>query len=121
MQVIITDGYVSSYAFVGSLDGGLEVDIPSDMDHFFNNYESYKLTETGLVFDQEKFDSMKEEEDLETLRERRQTECFEYVDRGALWYDTLTAEQLIELGYFYRAWLNVTETKVVPEKPTWLT
>jgi len=27
----------------------------------------------------------------------------------------------LELREWYKAWLNVTETRVVPERPTWLT
>lgn len=56
----------------------------------------------------------------EVLRERRQRECFSIIDRSKLWYDRLTKEQLAELQAWYNAWLNVTETMQIPEKPSWL-
>ena len=67
---------------------------------------------------------------LEELRSRRESECFSYVNRGALWYNTLTSEQQLELDTWYKAWLNVPqvylETKptnietIIPQKPSWL-
>lgn len=58
--------------------------------------------------------------ELNTLRKLRTKECFPIVNRGKLWYDCLTAEQISELNDWYFAWLNVTETKVIPTKPEWL-
>lgn len=57
---------------------------------------------------------------VRTLRERREIECFSIINRGKLWYDNLSEEQLSELDKWYREWLNVTDTLVVPEKPIWL-
>lgn len=54
------------------------------------------------------------------LRARRATECFRVINRGKLWYDTLTSSQQIELREWYIAWLNVTDTLVIPRKPQWL-
>lgn len=54
------------------------------------------------------------------LRRKRQEECFSYINRGEIWYDRLTEEQKEELKQWYDAWLDVTETKVVPNKPDWL-
>lgn len=56
----------------------------------------------------------------EILRSRREYECFSYVNRGGLWYDLLTEQQKQELKEWYQAWLDVTNTKVIPEKPSWL-
>lgn len=61
------------------------------------------------------------EKNLEKLRRQRETECFPIINRGKLWYDDLTAEEREELKAWYVAWLNVTETFVIPEKPAWLT
>lgn len=55
------------------------------------------------------------------LRERRQVECFSIVNRGRLWYDCLTDEQITELNVWYHEWLNVTETFVIPHRPDFLT
>ena len=61
-----------------------------------------------------------EEEVLERLRSRREHECFPYINRGDLWYRTLTESQKSELDTWYKAWLDITKTKVVPAKPSWL-
>ena len=59
-------------------------------------------------------------DDLNLLRIRREEECFPVINRGKLWYDSLTDVQIIELRHWYNAWLDVTETKVIPTKPNWL-
>ncbi|MEG0898509.1 MAG: hypothetical protein RSF40_02210 [Oscillospiraceae bacterium] len=56
---------------------------------------------------------------LSDLRLRREIECFSIINRGKLWYDTLTAQQTQELNMWYQAWLDVTETKQIPNKPKW--
>ena len=61
-----------------------------------------------------------DEEYLQLLRDRRKNECFPIVDRGALWYDRLSMEQINELEDWYQAWLDVTETGVVPPLPEWV-
>lgn len=55
-----------------------------------------------------------------SLREMRKRECFSIINRGQLWYNRLTDAQKAELDVWYNAWLDVTETLVVPDKPTWL-
>lgn len=57
---------------------------------------------------------------LADLRARRASECFPIINRGTLWYNTLTPEQITELEAWYQAWLAVTETMVIPEKPSWI-
>lgn len=55
------------------------------------------------------------------LRLARQRQCFDIVDnRSNIWYSNLTNEQKNELNTWYQAWLNVTETQIIPEKPDWL-
>ena len=63
---------------------------------------------------------MNEEAELDYYRDLRETDCFPIINRGTAWYNSLTEEQKIELDAWYQAWLDVTETKVIPEKPTWL-
>ena len=60
------------------------------------------------------------EQIIEDLRRRREYECFPYINRGNLWYDTLTSEQKAEFQEWYQSWLNVTETLAAPTKPDWL-
>lgn len=71
-----------------------------------------------------------DEENLEKLRDMREWECFSIINRGVLWYNTLTTEQQQELNTWYQAWLDVPqvylETKptdietIIPAKPNWL-
>lgn len=59
--------------------------------------------------------------DDETIRERRQIECFNLVDnRSQLWWSHLSDERKKELNGWYEAWLKAPETKLIPEKPQWL-
>ena len=60
------------------------------------------------------------EHEIKDLRRRRESECFSVINRGYLWYAQLTEQQLAELNAWYSAWLNVTETAEVPDKPDWL-
>lgn len=71
-----------------------------------------------------------DEQKLDRLRELRESECFPIINRGVLWYNTLTTEQQQELNTWYQAWLDVPqvylETKptdietIIPAKPNWL-
>lgn len=78
------------------------------------------------------------EEILQDLRYRRETECFSIINRGRLWYDTLTDWQQEELRKWYREWLDLPakyqaeldiKTKyqvefdiqiIIPKRPEWL-
>ena len=121
MQVTTDEsGYISGYATEGELTGGTQMSEPEDLSHFVSHWQSYKVQDDTLVFDEAYDTTLNEESEKENLRLLRQTECFSVVDRGKLWYSTLTKEQLSELTAWYNSWLNVTETKSVPEKPEWL-
>ena len=66
-----------------------------------------------------------EEEILQRLRNQREVECFSIINRGALWYNTLTEEQLVELQDWYHDWLTLpnrygTDAFEMPIKPKWL-
>jgi len=54
------------------------------------------------------------------LRLHRNADCFSIINRGKLWYDSLSQQQLLELQAWYQAWLSVTDTLTVPDKPDWL-
>jgi hypothetical protein len=54
------------------------------------------------------------------IRDRRAKECFPIINRGELWYNTLTDEQLDELREWYHNWLDATETLSIPNKPEWI-
>ena len=57
---------------------------------------------------------------VEFLRQYREHRCFSIINRGLLWYNTLSEEQLLELDVWYKAWLQVTTTKIIPQEPVWL-
>jgi hypothetical protein len=42
------------------------------------------------------------------------------MNRSPLWFMSLSTEKQDELKKWYQAWLDVTETGVVPTKPDWL-
>ena len=80
---------------------------------FFEEYthtEEYKQKEA-------RWQQMQE---LKNLRRQREAECFSVVNRGYLWYSRLSEQQLSELESWYNAWLDVTETLVPPQRPSWL-
>ena len=58
--------------------------------------------------------------ELYDIRYRREIECFSIINRGQLWYKGLAQEQLAELEAWYKAWLNATATKDIPDMPKWL-
>ena len=122
MQVICDDrGFVQSFAFVGNLVNGIEVADPETLDLFTQQHFAYRIEDGKLVYDTAEYETHKTEEQKEEYRRRRETECFSVINRGQLWYEGVSLSQLLELRSWYKAWLNVTETMVVPEKPTWLT
>lgn len=120
MKVILKDGYVYSYAIIGDLSDSIEVEAPENFISFVENFQAYKYSDGKLVFDEQKLQDLNYNKKIEELRQRREVECFSIVDRSKLWYDSLTPYQLSELKEWYDAWLQVTETLKVPEKPEWL-
>ena len=75
--------------------------------------------ENNMVIDYDNSEDLRLQQ-LEELRQRREQECFTIINRGALWYATLTDEQVEELNKWYIGWLDCTETLEIPEKPEWL-
>lgn len=49
-------------------------------------------------------------------------ECFDIINRGKLWYDSLTAIQLTELNVWYQEWLDIPDKPLdyIPVKPSWI-
>lgn len=54
------------------------------------------------------------------LRENRERLCFSVINRGKLWYDTLTTVQLAALAEWYALWLNVTTSLQEPTTPDFI-
>ncbi len=51
MQVLLENGYVSSYAFDGNIIGGIEVPDPPDIEHFEAHFQSYLVRDGTLELD----------------------------------------------------------------------
>ncbi len=119
---VITDaeGFVQCFAYVGDLVEGTEVPEPDDLDQFLHHFYAFRLADGKLLYDVEAYEKHLEQEMNEEYRIRREKECFSCVNRGQLWYATLSIAQIAELTAWYTAWLKVTETKVIPERPAWL-
>ena len=113
------NGYVNGWCMIVD-NGGMELEPPDDFDTFLDRFSGFKLEDGRLVFDKEKDDSDRLEEQRSDLRLRRETECFSYINRGYMWYSALTLLQWIELKRWYLAWLRVTETLTPPDKPPWI-
>ena len=119
---ILTDnsGYVESYALIGDILESAEIEMPSDLEHFECNYRAYRVRDGKLVFDEGQATVLQNEAENAQLRVERDAECFSVINRGWLWYDTLTEKQTKELRKWYKDWLDVTETKKKPDRPSWL-
>lgn len=123
MQVILNEnGFVESYALIGEFDSpSAIVNEPENLEDFEKNYRSYYLSEDSvLTKDNDKQAENEEQEVLSDLRKQREKICFPYINRGELWYSRLSDVQITELNTWYQAWLDVTETKTIPETPGWL-
>lgn len=123
MQVILNEkGYVKAYALVGTFGtSSITVDEPADINDFEENYGSYHLSaDNKLVKSDDKQKEINNNRQLTSLRAQREKVCFPYINRGELWYNTLSAAQKEELAAWYQAWLDVTSTMVAPDMPAWL-
>lgn len=122
MQIITDErGFVRSFAFVGNLVGATEIPEPEDLDLFMHQFYAFQLVDGALIHSTAEYDAVLLEDQKDKLRKCRETECFSIINRGQLWYEGVSITQLLELRKWYKAWLDVTETMVVPEKPSWLT
>ena len=121
MKVLCDEkGFVSSFAVIGDLIDGIEVPEPENITEFLECATGYKIVDGVLVKDQERDTSERLEQRKAALREQRNRDCFPIINRGYLWYSTLNIRQWLELKKWYLAWLNVTETFTIPDRPDWL-
>lgn len=113
-------GFIESYATIGDILESTDIEDPADIDHFERNYRAYRIKDGKLFFDESQATVLQNEAENAQLRIDRDAECFSVINRGWLWYDTLTEKQTKELRKWYKDWLDVTETKKKPDKPSWL-
>ena len=121
MKVLLNEqGYIKSYALEGELLDAVEVSAPSDLAHFEAHFTAYRVRDGTLSVDGAQAALEQSEAAKAKYRKRREVECFPIINRGQLWYDTLSAAQLAELKTWYQSWLDGTNTLAIPEKPAWL-
>lgn len=116
----LTGIHYSSY--LANLEGGIEIeDLPLELLNDIQcNLNAYQYIDGQLKKDEAKILENQQATFLKQLRFQRKEECFPIINRGALWYDLLTPDQTAELKTWYQAWLDVTDTLIIPEKPLWL-
>lgn len=92
-----------------------EEDLPKEW--FYNKYINGKF-----ILDEEYKKNDLDIKLLTDIRFRRETECFEIVNRGTAWYNIFvnTPERQKEFNNWYQAWLNAPETRIIPVKPDWI-
>lgn len=84
MKAILDDkGFIASFALEGEITDGIELPTPEDIDHFLAHWQSYRSKDGKALFDEEQDAALAVESEKQTLRQRRQTECFAFVNRGA--------------------------------------
>lgn len=121
MKILIDENkYLTCFCIDAELAGGIEVEAPEDVESFVDIFQAYRYEDGQLILGQEKLEKINNDKIICELRLKRSKLCFPYVDRGGLWYGRLTAEQKAELDAWYQAWLDVTETKKMPNMPEWL-
>ena len=121
MKVLLNEqGFITSFALIGNIVDGIDLPDPEDVSHFEEHFAAYKVLDGTAAFDSEQNETLLSEAQKNEFRLRREKECFSIINRGQLWYEGVSITQLLELRQWYKAWLNVTETMVVPEKPAWL-
>ena len=121
MKILIDENkYLTCFCIDAELNGGIEVETPKDIDAFIDVFTAYRYDNGNLVLDQSRLDALDAERINNNLRHQRDKVCFPYINRGYIWYNKLTDAQKNELDVWYQAWLDVTDTMVVPETPAWL-
>lgn len=121
MKILIDENkYLTCFCIDAELESGIEIADPDDLETFIDTFKAYKYEDGNLVLDEQKLQSVKDARIADELRFKREKACFSYINRGYLWYNNLTEKQKSELDSWYKAWLDVTDTKVIPEKPEWL-
>ena len=122
MKILLNEnGYVSSYATIGDILDSIEVDENLiDIQDFEENFESYYYENGTLIKSYIREEELVIERKKDELRIQRQRECFSIINRGQLWYNSLTEEQLNELDIWYKEWLNVTDAFIIPTTRSWL-
>ncbi len=98
MQIVTDEkGFVLSFAYVGTLVGGIDVPEPEDIEQFLHQFYAYQFQDGKLIYNSEAYDAHVTEELKAEYRHRREKECFSIINRGQLWYEGISLTQLLEL------------------------
>lgn len=121
MKILIDENkYLTCFCIDAELENGIEVAEPDDLQSFIDTFRAYKYENGNLLLDEQKMQYVNDVRTADELRFKREKACFPIINRGELWYSRLTADQKKELDAWYQAWLDVTDTKALPDTPTWL-
>ena len=121
MKILIDENkYLTCFCIDAELENGIEVAEPDDLESFIDTFSAYKYEDGNLLLDEQKLQSVNDVRIADELRLKREKACFPIINRGELWYSRLTAAKKKELDAWYQAWLDVTDTKVLPDMPAWL-
>lgn len=106
------------------MDGYQTIEVTWNESIDFERIQGYALQpDTSLTWSQTRWEAYEREILIPNkIRERRETECYAYVNRGTAWYDVCvnTEERKAEFQTWYQAWLNAPQTLEIPEKPDWM-
>lgn len=83
---------------------------------------AYVFNNGKLSYSQDLYDRVTDVSKIIDLRNRREEECFSIVNRGEAWYslNVNSEERKQEFNKWYQEWLNVTQTRVIPKRPSWI-
>lgn len=121
MKILIDENkYLTCFCVDAELENGIEVATPEDLETFIDSFRAYRYVNGQLVLDVTKMESISDNRVVNELRLKRERVCYPVINRGELWYNRLTADQKEDLDAWYQAWLDVTDTKIIPTSPKWL-
>lgn len=112
--------HVDSWSFGKNNDTMIEIDnslMPTDWNQ---NAFYYKYEDGKLIFDANYKEQLDGSAKILRLRKDRELKCFPIINRGYLWYKTLSNKQIKELENWYAAWLDAPQTLTEPHTPEWL-
>lgn len=113
------DGFVTEFARIGENPAcTVFVDAPAGFE--FANYRAYRLIDGVLALDADRLADLQLEDKQNSIRARRERECYSVINRGQLWYEGISLARLVELRQWYRAWLDAPATLIIPDRPAWL-
>jgi hypothetical protein len=73
------------------------VEVITDTTLTADNIKGYKYQNGKLVYNEEEYYNILKNQTIENLRDQRRKECFNIINRGQLWYNKLTEQQILEL------------------------